>query len=109
MPAWAVQDDGLLVRLRVTPKAGRDELVGVRMLADGQEVVLARVRTAPEGGAANAAVARLFAAAAGIPVSAVTLTAGGRSRQKRFRLRGDGRVLAARLAAAIGKCSGERS
>jgi uncharacterized protein YggU (UPF0235/DUF167 family) len=99
--AWAVADGGLVVAVRVTPRAGRDALAGVQALADGQHVVAVRVRAVPEGGAANAAAARLLAEAAGVPASAVVLIAGARGRQKKFRLGGDGRVLAARLAAAL--------
>ena len=66
------------VRVRVTPRAGRDEVAGVR--DDG--VLLVRVTAPPEGGRANAAVCRAIAAAAGVPKSRVSVARGAGAREK---------------------------
>lgn len=63
--------------VHVTPKSGRDEIVGWR----GSELCV-RVTTAPEGGKANAAVCKLIAAELGIPKSAVRVLRGETSRHK---------------------------
>jgi hypothetical protein len=87
--------------VRATPRAGQDAIAGVERLSDGSVVVKARVRAAPEDGAANAALARLIARAAAVPPSAVSLVRGGAARLKTFRLAGDSAALAAAFAAAV--------
>lgn len=96
-PPWRALPDGLLLSVRVTPKGGRDAIDGVGCLADGNRVLKARVRAAPADGAANAALVRLLAKAAGVPPSAVALVRGQTARNKTFRLAGDPRLLAAAL------------
>ncbi|MEW6255153.1 MAG: DUF167 family protein [Pseudomonadota bacterium] len=97
MSFWSPYTGGIDVRVRVTPKGGRDHVDGVVALSDGNEVLKVRVRVAPEDGAANAAVARLIAAAADIPPSHVSLVAGATARLKTFRLKGDPAILGAAL------------
>ena len=101
MPAaapWRPVAGGLEVRLRVTPRGGRDALEGVEALADGSTVLKARVRAAPEDGAANDAVRRLLAKAVGQPAGAVSLAAGTSARVKTFRILGDAADLSEALA-----------
>jgi uncharacterized protein len=61
----------------VTPKAGRDEIVGWR----GAELAV-RVTSAPEGGKANAAACKVVAAALGVAKSSVRVVRGETSRHK---------------------------
>ncbi|WP_051094360.1 DUF167 family protein [Kaistia granuli] len=91
-----------MVQLRLTPKGGRDAIDGVGELADGRKVLLARVRAAPEKGAANAAVEGVLAKALGLPRSAVTLVFGQTARLKSLRVDGDVGEIAARLEALAG-------
>lgn len=93
--------DGLEVRVRATPRGGRDAVEGLETLADGRAVLKLRLRAAPEAGAANAAARRLLAKSLGRPASAVVLTAGAAARLKTFVVAGDGAALAARLAALV--------
>jgi uncharacterized protein YggU (UPF0235/DUF167 family) len=93
----------LEVRLRVTPRGGRDAIDGVEALSDGRRVLKVRVRAVPENGAANDAARRLLASALGCPVSAVDLAAGATARLKTFGVAGDPVRLAAALAAATGE------
>ncbi len=86
---------GLLITVRATPKGGRDAIDGVEHLADGNPVLKARVRAAPEDGGANAALIRVIAKAAGIAPSAVSIVRGATSRIKTLQLTGDPRALAA--------------
>jgi uncharacterized protein len=71
------------LRVRVTPRAVRNEVAGER---DG--VVLVRVTAAPEGGKANAATCKVIARALGIAPSRVTVARGAGSRQKSLRCDG---------------------
>ncbi len=94
---WTASAQGLTLAVRLTPKGGRDAIEGVETLADGRAVVKARVRVAASGGAANAALIRLFAQALGVPPSRIALSAGATSRMKRLAIAGDAVELAARL------------
>ena len=95
---WEAREGGLALRVRVTPRGGRDAVEGVETLADGRAVLKIRVRVAPEGGGANEAVRRLVAEATGRPASAVTLAAGAATRVKTLLVAGDPAALAAALA-----------
>lgn len=81
---------------RVTPRAGRTCLAGVR---DGR--LLVRVAAAPVDGEANEAVIRAVAAALGAPPRDVRLAAGARGRTKTIDVTGlDADVVRWRLAEA---------
>ncbi len=75
--------DVAFLNLRVTPRAGRDELTG---WVDG--TLRLRVRAAPVDGKANDAVCRLLASALGLPPSALMLVGGAGARSKRVRVEG---------------------
>ncbi|HEY8383414.1 MAG TPA: DUF167 family protein [Microvirga sp.] len=96
---WQAAAGGLDLRVRATPRAGRDAVEGIEALSDGRPVLKVRVRAAPEDGAANEAVRRVLAKALGLPASAVTLAAGATARVKTFRIAGDPAGLGRRLAA----------
>lgn len=72
-----------LIRVRVTPRSGRDEVVGWQ---DG--MLRVRVRSAPVEGQANEALRRLIAKRAGVPPSAVEVVGGATSRTKSVRIAG---------------------
>ena len=94
---WRVTPEGVVIACRLTPKGGRDAIDGAARLADGTSVLIARVRSAPEGGRANEALCALIAAKLGAPASSVRLGAGARSRLKQVVVRGDPDSLLARL------------
>ncbi len=89
---------GLRVRVRLTPRGGRDAVEGIEVLADGRAVLKARVRAAPEKGAANAALEALLAKLCGVPKSAVTVVAGATARVKMVAIEGDPARLAQTFA-----------
>jgi uncharacterized protein (TIGR00251 family) len=94
---WRVAPGGLLLAVRLTPKGGRDAIEGIADLADGTCVLKVRVRSAASEGEANAALARLLAAALGVAARDVALVAGGRARVKRLKIGGTAGMLAAAL------------
>ncbi len=100
---WRSRPDGLEVRVRVTPRGGRDALDGVETLSDGRPVLKVRVRAVPEDGAANEGVRRLLARVLGRPVSAVSLEAGATARLKTFLVAGEPGKLASALAELTGR------
>ena len=99
---WRLGGPGLLVRVRLTPKASRDAIEGMEATADGP-ALKARVRAVPEDGAVNAAVERLLAEWLGVPRSSVALVTGGKSRVKTLGVAGDGAKLVALAVERLGK------
>lgn len=98
---WTVSGAGLSIRVRLTPRGGRDALDGIQILSDGTAVLGARVRAVPEKGAANAALEALIAGVAGVPRSSVKVAAGSTARIKTVVVAGDGDRAAAALERAV--------
>lgn len=97
---WAESGDGILLTVRVTPKASRTALVGTVSLPDGRAALAIRLAAPPVDGAANAELIAFLGKMLGVPKSAVTLATGQTGRLKTVRLSGDCRALAHRLKAA---------
>jgi uncharacterized protein len=86
-------DGGVTLRLRVQPRASKDQVGGVR---DGALVV--RVTAPPIDGSANEAVVRLLARRLDRPPSSITLLRGASGRDKTVHLAGiDAEATRARL------------
>ena len=83
------------LRLRVSPGAGRAEIVGRH--GDGWKV---RVTAPPEHGRANEAVLRLLATKLAVPREAVSLVSGHSGRDKIVELTGLGPALIERRMAS---------
>jgi hypothetical protein len=75
--------ESAVLTVRVTPRAGRDEVVGWQ----GDELRV-RLRAPPVEGQANAALRRLLASHFGVPLSALELLSGATARTKRLRIEG---------------------
>jgi uncharacterized protein (TIGR00251 family) len=71
------------VPVRVTPRAGRESIDGVR-----EGALRLRVAASPVDGAANAAVVRLIAGAVGVAPSSVRIVRGSRGRNKIIAIEG---------------------
>lgn len=96
--AWQVTGAGVRLRVRVTPRAGRDRIEGVIDLPDGPALKIA-VAAAPEAGKANAAVAKLLAKFLRVAKSNIAIASGATARLKQVDVAGDGASLAAVLDA----------
>jgi uncharacterized protein len=92
--------DPLSIKLtvRLTPSGGADRIDGVAVGGDGLHYLKARVRAAPEKGAANAALEKLLAAALGVAKSKVNVERGLTARLKTVAIDG---VTAAEIAAFL--------
>lgn len=95
MPAAFFRTDsaGLVLALRVSPKASRDQVLGPMDLPDGQALKVA-VTAAPERGKANAAVCELLAETFDVAKGDVQVVAGDTDRHKKVRVVGNPSVLA---------------
>ena len=70
------------IAVRLTPKGGRDAILGWKDGPDGKRYLKARVSEPPEDGKANAALIRLLATAMGIAASKVRIVSGVHARMK---------------------------
>ncbi len=96
------------LRVRVTPRAGRDRIEGLIDLPGGPALKIA-VSAPPEGGKANAAVCKLLAKFFATAKSNIAVASGASARLKLIEIAGDGASLAAVLdawAAAAGTGGG---
>jgi uncharacterized protein len=74
---------GVVIRVRVIPRAGKSGVAGTR-----GEALLVRLRAAPVEGAANEELIEVIAKQLGVPKRAVEIVSGGRSREKRLLVSG---------------------
>jgi hypothetical protein len=106
---WRATLDSVIVACRLTPKGGRDSIDGVATLSDGMRVLLARVRSAPEDGKANAALCRLIAEELGVAASKARVVSGAKNRVKQVAVTGEPAELLARLERAMPVSDDERT
>ncbi len=93
--------DGVLLALRLTPKAGRDRIDGLVAHTEGQLRLQIRLAAPPVEGAANRALIAFLANALNLRKADVTIRSGETARRKRVHLAGDAGVIAQRLAGLI--------
>lgn len=93
--------EGVRLAVRLTPKAGRDGIEGLKPTADGGVELAVKVTAVPENGKANDALLRLLAKRVKLPVSALRLVAGMTDRHKQILIGGDAAALDAALRAAL--------
>jgi uncharacterized protein len=87
---------GVRLAVRLTPRAGRSRIDGLRETPDGPVVAIA-VSQPPEDGKANAALESLLAKALHLPKSAVRVIHGGKSRNKTVAIDGKPEDLMSKL------------
>jgi uncharacterized protein len=99
-PPWRVAKAGLLLAVRVSPKASRDGVDGLADTPQGPALQV-RVRAVPDQGEANAAVAVVVARWLGIPAGRVSVARGHKSRIKTLEIDGEPATLAALVAERV--------
>ena len=72
------------ITVHVTPRSGRDEVMGRKVFEDGVQAVCVRVTAAPDGGKANKAVCKAVASSLGVPKTAVEVVSGHTARRKQL-------------------------
>lgn len=92
---------GLRLAVRLTPKAGRDGIDGLKPTADGGVELAVKVTAVPENGKANDALLRLLAKKLKLPVSTLHLVAGATDRHKQILIGGDAAALEPALSSLL--------
>ncbi|MGI9387762.1 MAG: DUF167 family protein [Methyloligellaceae bacterium] len=92
--------DGVVLAVKVTPKAHRDVVLGIDYHGD-RPVLRVRVTAAPDKGRANKALLKLIGKWLGIPTSSIHLVSGGNARLKSLFLEGDADDRMRRLTDAL--------
>jgi uncharacterized protein (TIGR00251 family) len=75
--------DGVVIDIRVIPRAGKIAIAGTR-----DNALLIRLAAAPVEGAANKALVELLATTLNLPKRNIVVIAGDKSRNKRVRVKG---------------------
>ena len=108
MAAYRIERDGIVLAVRLTPRGGWNAIDGVTALGDGREVILARVRAAPDKGAANTALVALLAKALDRPKTSLSVIAGATARIKQVRVAGEPERLVSAMEKLAGSGPAER-
>ena len=78
---WKVTENGIIIPIKVTPKASKNEIVGWE---NGELKV--KVTACPEKGNGNSAVIALFSKSLKVAKSRITIISGSTSQHKRLLL-----------------------
>lgn len=100
--------DGILIAVRLTPRAGRNRIEALRPAAEAKTALRVSVSAPPEAGKANAALIRLLAREWKLAKRDISIKAGARGRNKTVRIAGDPEALLSRLKKWAGHRHGPR-
>jgi hypothetical protein len=92
---------GVILSVRATPGAARDEAGGLHTAANGAVSLIVKVTAAPDKGRANKAVIETLARACHMPKSAFTLLSGETSRSKTVLVSGNPAAVEALIARSM--------
>lgn len=98
---WSASSDGLLLSIRVTPKASKTAMAGIIAMANGRPALAVRLAAPPVDGAANAELLAFLSKTLGVRKSDLTITSGETARLKRVAITGDAATLSQRLQTLI--------
>jgi uncharacterized protein len=88
---------GIMLQVRVTPKASSDAVEGIEARADGP-VLAVRVRALPDQGEANGAVVAMLAKWLSEPKRQLRVASGAKARRKQVFVAGEPAALMAKLS-----------
>ncbi len=89
MRPYRQSKSAIIVTLRVTPNAARNEVLGTQIRDDGKAVLRIRVNAVADKGKANKAVVALLAKNLRLPKSAFSIVSGQTARLKTIAIAGD--------------------
>lgn len=95
--------DGVMLFVKLTPKASKNTLVKLEENSDGHTRLKVTVTAIPEKGKANNALVKLLSKKLGLPKTSIELIAGDQSRLKTILFKGETaaleKILSERVAA----------
>jgi len=91
---WISTPEGVVLPVKLTPNAGRDEIVGWE-----NDVLKVRVSVVPEKGKANDRLIKLLSKALRIPKSNISIMQGEKNRQKTLLIKGNAEAIGEQLNA----------
>ena len=106
---FSATDGGVRLRVRLTPRAGRNAIVGTTPGSDGRPALRLRVAAPPVEGAANAALIAYVAHGVKLRQSDVRIISGATARVKLLMLSGASDLIVARLTEWIAAAGGRGS
>ena len=98
---FSVVGDGVRVRIRLTPRASTNRIVGIMAEAEGGAALKIMVTAVAEGGKANAALLALLAREWRLPKRDFAIVAGVTDRRKLLHVAGDATQLLPVLNASV--------
>ena len=100
---YSMNDSGIRLAIRLTPKASHASINGMARTNDGQAYVKATVTAPAEGGKANRALLKLLARELRQPASTMHIASGATARQKSIQIAGNPANLKKRLELFCGE------
>ncbi len=100
-PPFSLDDRGVRLAVRLTPRASRNGIDGIVVGADGRSVLRLRLMAPPVDAAANKALLAYLADGLKLRQSDISILSGEKARLKMLHFAGDGPTIAARLEAWI--------
>jgi uncharacterized protein (TIGR00251 family) len=100
---WRATDAGVLLAVRLSPRASRDAIEGIAADADGRPLLKVRLTAPPVDGKANAALIAFLAKTLSLKKADIVIRSGQTGRTKMLLLAGDDASLISRLAGLAGK------
>jgi uncharacterized protein (TIGR00251 family) len=100
---WRATDAGVLLAVRLTPRAARDAIDGIAADADGRPLLKIRLTAPPVDGKANAALIAFLARILSLRKADIVIRSGESGRTKLLLLAGDGASLLSRLDGLVQK------
>ena len=97
--ALSINNNGVILKVKLTPKAARDAIVRIDTDAEGNQQLRASVTAVPEKGKANSALVKMLSKKLGLPKTSIRLIAGEQSRHKTVHFDGDPDELMEKLTA----------
>ena len=96
---FSITSDGVLVAIRLTPKASQNRILGLDVRDDGSVFLKAAVTAVPEKGKANKALLKLLSQSWGVGMRRLNLIRGDKDRYKTTLVSGEANQLIEQLTA----------
>lgn len=94
---FKVTESGLIINIRLSPKAKDNKIIGITDIADGKKAIKVSINAIPEDGKANKALIALLAKTWKIPKTSISLISGHTNKNKILLIEGNGEDIKKRI------------